>query len=152
MKVIFLDIDGVLKEDRQGSPFLGESFELLRGVVDATGAKLVMSSSWKVKYRDFVDSGYRTDNADILGLYRELTRFGLSIYDCTPLIRTEHALRRPEEIREYLKSTDGIERYCIIDDRSEFVWAELADRLVLTDTCLKPDTAARATAMLLGED
>lgn len=152
MKIIFLDIDGVLKEDKQGSPFLGKSFDLLKSVVDATGAKLVMSSSWKVKYKDFVDSGYRTDNADILGLYKELSRHGLTVYDYTPLIRTEHTLRRPEEIREYLKSADGVEGYCIIDDRSEFAWAELADRLVLTDICLKTDTAAKATAMLLGEN
>lgn len=132
MKIIFLDIDGVIKEDFQGAPFLDESFCALKEIVDRTDAKLVMSSTWKVKYKAFVDNGYKTDIYDIQRLYDALCRYGLAIYDYTPLFRIEHELRRPTEIREYLKNTDNIESFCILDDRDEFLWDELSGNLVLT--------------------
>ena len=132
MKIIFLDIDGVLKEDRQGAPFLGESFSLLKTLVDRTGAKLVMSSSWKVKYKAFVDNGFKTDIEDIKKLYAVLTEYGLSIFDYTPYLNIEKAIRRPTEIREYLAAAKDVEGFCILDDRDEFDWAELRGNLVLT--------------------
>ena len=132
MKVIFLDIDGVIKEDRGGAPFLDESLDLLKDVVDKTGAKIVMSSTWKVKYRAFVDNGYKTDIEDIQKLYDVLTKHGLSIYDGTPLYRIEKTVRRPTEIKDYLCNAENVESFCIIDDRDEFEWDELTENLVLT--------------------
>ena len=47
MKVIFLDIDGVLNYN--GSSFLSEDkIILLRNILRRTGAKLVLSSSWRI--------------------------------------------------------------------------------------------------------
>ena len=132
VKIIFLDIDGVLKEDKQGAPFLDVSLALLETLVKKTGAKLVMSSTWKTKYKNFIDSG-KTEFADIKRLFDTLKAHGLEIYDSTPLLKeTEKPLRRPAEIRAYLASTDNVDSFCIIDDRSEFEWAELESRLVLT--------------------
>ena len=130
MKIIFLDIDGVLKEDRQGAPFLDESFILLKELVDITGAVLVMSSSWKVKYKAFVDNGYKTDIDDIKALYAVLRRNGLSVYDYTPYLNIEKAVRRPTEIREYLAAAKDVENFCILDDRDEFDWGDLNKKLV----------------------
>ncbi len=149
MKIIFLDIDGVIKEDRQGVPFLDESFVVLKKIVDETGAKLVMSSTWKTKYKAFVDNGYKTDIEDILMLYNALCKHELSIFDYTPLLKIERELRRPAEIREYLKSTNDIESFCILDDRDEFLWAELSENLVLT--CLGADENGEKTAHLSAE-
>lgn len=132
MKVIFLDIDGVIKEDKGGAPFLDESLSLLKSVVDQTGAKIVMSSTWKTKYKNFVENGYKTDIEDIQKLYDVLTKHGLSIYDGTPLYRIEKTVRRPTEIKDYLYHNEDIERFCIIDDRDEFEWDELTENLVLT--------------------
>lgn len=133
MKYIFLDIDGVIKEDRQGAPFLDESLEVLADIVDRTGAKLVMSSTWKVKYKAFVDNGYKTDIEDISSLYNALTKHGLSIFDYTRYLGdVDRPLRRPAEIREYLDNVKDVESFCILDDRDEFLWAELAENLVLT--------------------
>ena len=132
MKVIFLDIDGVIKEDRGGAPFLDESLSLLKSVVDQTGAKIVMSSTWKTKYKNFVENGYKTDIEDIQRLYDALTKHGLSIYDGTPLYRIEKTVRRPTEIKDYLCHNGDIESFCIIDDRDEFEWNELTENLVLT--------------------
>lgn len=132
MKIIFLDIDGVIKEDFGGAPFLDESLSLLKQIVDETDAKIVMSSTWKTKYKNFVDNGYKTDIEDIQRLYDALTKHGLSIFDGTPLYRIEKTVRRPTEIKEYLCNTEDVESFCIIDDRDEFEWDELTDNLVLT--------------------
>ena len=132
MKIIFLDIDGVIKEDYSGAPFLDESLSLLKSVVDRTDAKIVMSSTWKTKYKNFVENGYKTDIEDIRRLYDVLTKHGLAIYDGTPLYRIEKTVRRPTEIKEYLCNAKNIENFCIIDDRDEFEWDELTDNLVLT--------------------
>ena len=132
MKIIFLDIDGVLKEDKQGAPFLGDSFSLLKTLVDRTGAKLVMSSSWKDKCKAYIDNGCRTDINDIMNLFVALSVFDLSIFDYTPSLNIEKTIRRPAEIREYLASAEDVESFCILDDRDEFEWAELADNLILT--------------------
>ena len=45
MKVIFLDIDGVLKDDHYDAEFQDECFERLKRIVDATGAIIILSSS-----------------------------------------------------------------------------------------------------------
>lgn len=144
MKIIFLDIDGVLKEDKQGAPFLGESFALLKTLVDRTGAKLVMSSSWKVKYKAFVDNGYKTDINDIINLFAVLSAFGLSIFDYTPYLNIEKSQRRPTEIREYLTAAKDVESFCILDDRDEFDWADLRENLVLTFLSKTPDGEKQA--------
>jgi len=52
MKVIFLDIDGVLAvchkdRDDYGSFFHEEYVENLKSIIDQTGAKIVISSSWR---------------------------------------------------------------------------------------------------------
>ncbi len=82
MKIIFLDIDGVIKEDYGGAPFLDESLSQLKNVVDRTGAKIVMSSTWKVKYKNFVDNGYKTDIEDIQRLYDLNKRLSLQRGGC----------------------------------------------------------------------
>ena len=52
MKLIFLDIDGVLAlmykdRDDYGSLFHPEFVENLKSIIDATGAKIVISSTWR---------------------------------------------------------------------------------------------------------
>ena len=132
MKIVFLDIDGVIKEDFQGAPFLDGSLEMLKKIVDETGAKIVMSSTWKVKYKAFVDNGYQTDIYDIQRLYDALCRYGLGVYDYTPYLYVDRPIRRPTEIREFLDGTENVESFCILDDRDEFLWGELEKNLVLT--------------------
>ena len=51
-KIIFLDIDGVLNVIGQGHDEFGQIFhkhfeDNLRWVIDKTGAKIVISSSWR---------------------------------------------------------------------------------------------------------
>ncbi len=58
MKVIFLDIDGVLKEEDYDAEFKDECFARLKRIVDATGAEIILSSSWRIHYWEFVENGY----------------------------------------------------------------------------------------------
>ena len=57
MKIIFLDVDGVLNckssKSRCGG-FLGiddSKVKLLKEIIDITGAKIVLSSSWRYGWR-----------------------------------------------------------------------------------------------------
>jgi hypothetical protein len=78
MKIIFLDIDGVLNNvycesrDKFGCTFHSNFVDNLRSIIDKTGAKIVISSSW------------RTDGLDImkdLWKYRDLPG---EVIDVTP--------------------------------------------------------------------
>lgn len=60
MKVIFLDLDGVLavnyqQEDDYGSGFHPAFVANLKSIIDATGAKIVVSSSWRKGGHSFPD-------------------------------------------------------------------------------------------------
>ena len=53
MKIIFLDIDGVLNvipqgRDEYGAIFHPEFVANLKHIIDKTGAKLVISSTWRM--------------------------------------------------------------------------------------------------------
>ena len=50
LKVIFLDVDGVLNSKQDGNSIklrTDSHFRLLQEIVKATGAKIVLSSSWR---------------------------------------------------------------------------------------------------------
>lgn len=47
MKVIFLDFDGVITTLRSNWSLYKEKMLLLKRIVDATGAKIVISGSWR---------------------------------------------------------------------------------------------------------
>lgn len=89
MKIIFLDVDGVLTYDGSGtSDSMGldvSRIRLLRKIVDETGAKIVLSSSWK--------HGYSKINGAKREFYKTLERHlavcGLEIYDITDNIKSE---------------------------------------------------------------
>ena len=100
MKVIFTDIDGVLNEDttptRTKSHVLfidKEKLLRLKRIVDATGAKIVLSSTWRYgrnnpKY-----------NGDFLELQEAFRKVGLEFYSYTP--EDVFGIRRGMEIKAW---------------------------------------------------
>lgn len=131
-KIIFLDVDGVLnpmrnirKRRTEGKNTVSYKIELdkenlkyLKRLVDETGAKIVVSSSWRI-------GGF--NNASIDNLARQLRRLSLNIYGFTPI---SNARYRGDEIREYIKnSIIPIKGFVILDDDSDM--GELIDHLVL---------------------
>lgn len=116
MKVIFLDVDGVLKEEDCNAEFKDDCFERLKEIVDATGAEIILDSSWRIDYWDFVENNYQTTDSQILDLYNHFEKYGLKVAG-----RTDDTLRsgpdsRPSEIRRWLANQPDIDNFCIIDD------------------------------------
>lgn len=118
MKVVFLDIDGVLNSFRTAICFGGYPFEvdgkdrsmfdevglgLIRGIVARADAKVVLSSSWRITHR-FDKVGKALD---------------LPIIDRTPSLTGG----RGKEIQHWLdaETSPAIECYAIVDDDSDML-------------------------------
>ena len=110
MKVIFLDIDGVLNSDEyidkvkrlnlQGieKEIDIEKVKILKKIIDETGAKVVLSSSWRY-----------TKNAKYLK--ELLSEYGIYV-DSTPFMQNERGL----EIKQWLSYNPDVEDFIILDD------------------------------------
>ena len=101
IKVIFLDVDGVLNSDRTvrrtkgGYTFVGNrQMKNLKHIINMTGAKVVLSSDWRY---DRDDPRY---NGDYLELEAELLKCGIRLYGFTPELPSCH---RGMEIDCWLK-------------------------------------------------
>lgn len=127
MKVIFLDIDGVLNnelftimlhdrllgkeqyyqcfKDLGEMPFDYRSCYILQALIRDTGAKVVLSSTWRLSQKH------------IDGIKRYA---GIEIHDKTPRIIDKSGCRG-DEIQLYLHEHPEIENYVIIDDDSDML-------------------------------
>ena len=125
MKVIFLDIDGVLNytqwytNDRNPGNINGEEGDLdplcvnrIINICNNTGAKVVISSDWRISW---------------YGTQLRLARMGLDenyILDKTPeriwitIPGFDHS--RGAEINDWLEMHPECDKYAIIDDRTDF--------------------------------
>lgn len=112
MKVIFLDIDGVLNTPKTirkfGFDFIDDILvSLVARICRETGARIVLSSSW------------RTEEKDLNIARQALERHNLEIHSCTPVIKREWKegcwVRRHEEISAWLEEKE-VERFAILDD------------------------------------
>ena len=129
MKVIFLDIDGVLNSaeyDRQRTEKDGNidttRLPLLKDLADETKAVIVLSSSWrKLWERDVCQFEEGKEINRIFNLY------GLEIYDKTPVLGS-----RKTEIGAWLENNPKTKSFVILDDML-FGWEELSPFLVRTD-------------------
>ena len=113
MKIVFLDFDGVLNSEKylRASDLTGvainkEKLLLLKRVIDETGAKIVLTTSWR--------SHWDKEVCDETGIIINKLFFsvGLEIFDKTP----EPSLRREEEIKAWLNSHSDIENFVVLDD------------------------------------
>lgn len=150
MKVIFLDIDGVVNcydtKERAPSKVVGVEQRLIthiKEIVDATGAKLVLSSTWRKDWAfdllDGIDWRYLRD---------EFAKQDLYFMDYTPSRRDSH---RGEEIKEWLESTEyDIESYVVIDDEMFDIWDLHDGHMVQTSamTGIKPGAVKMAIEIL----
>ena len=124
IKVIFLDVDGVLnsydwfysnqknsnKNNKPIAPLDDKAIHILSKIVNSTNAKIVLSSSWRVK---------SDDSESMLELREKFNEYGISIFDKTGWSRKRKS--RGWEIREWLKENRklyNITSFVIIDDDS----------------------------------
>ena len=154
MKVLFLDFDGVLNSQKylrlnggDGVSIDPSRMTLLRQIVLACDAKIVLSTSWR--------EHWDLDPARCAPEWRPtgelLARYGIEILDRTP--KYGGGYDRDLEIRAWLTAhEDEVESFAILDDQ-RFGWGDLEERLVRTDMKigrgLMDDHVERAIALLL---
>lgn len=116
MKIIFLDIDGVVNcistKVRAPSKVVGVEQRLIsriKQIVEATGAKLVLSSTWRQDW--FYE---HMGGNDWPYLRDEFAKQNLYFIDHTPLHKDRN---RGREIQDWLENTSyDVTSYVIIDD------------------------------------
>lgn len=119
MKIIFLDVDGVLNNEVCDGNVLDEKIDLLKQLVNVTQAKIVLSSSWRrgYKLREKANPTIRDmyEMEMLQKLERKLFEKDLEIFDYTPIISSKC---RGLEITEWLelKKENSINGFVILDD------------------------------------
>lgn len=141
MKLIFLDIDGVLNTSetfkrrhyeykKTGIYNLEiDDFRLnyLKQIVDCTNAKIVLSSTWR--------SGFEKKDNKIIPIYYKtkqlvdiFEKYGLEFYDITPYDKNRY---RENEILKYLENREDIESFIVVDDECADLKRFINNELVL---------------------
>lgn len=116
MKIIFLDVDGVLNTSRATTvlSLSRGAIKRLQGIIEATEAKIVLSSTWRI--RDTSQFGAEPYNK----LVKALKYRGLELYGETPRL-SQLSKSRGHEINEWLKDAGPIDKYAIVDDDSDML-------------------------------
>lgn len=125
MKIIFLDLDGVLNNWYHPDLIARENLNILKKILALSKAKIVLTSSNKYPLQ-------RQNIKNITGSYLEkyvkiIQNEGISIYDVTPYVKEDRSL----EIKAYLESNTNITDFVIIDD--ELVEPDFLKYQVLLD-------------------
>ena len=152
MKIIFLDIDGVLNcesayrngecqyqewvwEDGRKGPFQRfcvRSKELLNRLIDETGAKIVISSTWRHSGIEFMKKVWNMEemSGEIIGITPSLRTKGLHIprgmeiaYYLNNDLQFNH-INWDEVIQQEYMDKSGVENYIIIDDDSDMLYGQ----------------------------
>lgn len=132
MKIIFLDIDGVLnckstRERIDGIYFVEDNkIDFLKEIIECTDAKVVLSSTWRIGWVWMQNNPNYHDKHFIM-LRDKLQEHGIELYDKTPIMSGEH---RGREIDEWLRCHPDVESFVILDDDSDM--DEHIGRLVKT--------------------
>jgi hypothetical protein len=113
MKIIFLDIDGVVKNPKNHSEWYQESINLINKLCLATGAKIVISSNWKLLKK--------------ISFFNEL--FDNNVIGVTPDVQQQDYCKEPE-VLAYVRQ-NKIEDWIAIDDKA-YEYPRQAHKLVLT--------------------
>lgn len=128
MKVIFLDIDGVLNSDTdffelrkfghpineiKGSKVINRGcLALLQQIIEDTDAKIVLSSTWRMHYS--LEEMHEMFTARDFSLPFDVW------HDITPTLShgfsDDHTRHRGAEIRDYLDAHPEVEKFVILDD------------------------------------
>ena len=112
MKVLFLDIDGVMNHEAlfgKGiyaiDPIGEQHLILLKQIVDETGVEIVLSSSWRCceNARDKVS--------------KSLSNMGMKFISTTPVFRA--SLERSLEIQDWLDNHPEVVEFAILDDDAD---------------------------------
>ena len=141
MKVIFLDIDGVLNvishdHDEFGSQFHKHFVENLRRIIHMTGAKIVISSSWRKNGLEEMQAMWKHRNypGEVIDVTPSLyLKKGGGIQFWNDKIRQHptpkihgYSIPRGAEIEYWLKNEakEPVESYVILDDDTDMLLSQ----------------------------
>ena len=138
MKIIFLDIDGVLNTPKSSSRcenhigIDGDKILRLKKIVDETNAKIVLISTWKENWEGLKSRKiYQDCFANYLDV--KFQKYNLEVYDKTPNRYEGIFLGRGEGILAYLEDKK-IESFVIIDDlQFDYDSCDLTDYFIQTN-------------------
>lgn len=128
IKVLFLDIDGVLCLHEYGVVNWDDNIDdyvfdeqccrRLKEILDATGCKLALSSSWRLQKKD------------CLNILRQLKPFGITSADF--IGGTPNLQHRGDEVMTFVEQHPEIGTFVAVDDEDFSGDRFPADRLALT--------------------
>lgn len=110
MKCIFLDFDGVINNWNHFEGVATENANILKRLIEISGAKVVATSSNKYCLQRNPNAHYYA--SEFYNVYaKPLNDFGIEIFALTPDEKSNRSL----EIKKYLEDND-VEEYVILDD------------------------------------
>lgn len=135
MKVIFLDVDGVLnsiddlmeyteKNNIKGGivydDIADKRLKLLKQLVDKTNAEIVISSSWRIPWLRNGKPKILNPEGLLYKLTKKLSDYNLTYIDVTPhLYDITTRFYRGDEIRTWLLEHPEVETFVILDDEDD---------------------------------
>jgi hypothetical protein len=140
MRIIFLDIDGVLNSWASCYKITTEKLQLLNSLIEQTGAKIVISSSWRIgskDVKDFIEKNFKKSNFR-LDNFKDVTNRecieNIFYNDNIIGLTDTFGPSRGDEIKRWLDIyCDDVESYVIFDDETNMLDEQL-EHLVQTDT------------------
>ena len=137
-KIIFLDFDGVVTTVKSHWRFDAEKMALLGEILDATDAKIVITSSWR-RYTledtiDFITKREKERGCVPFAFPDRVIDITQRMYAfCFPNMDKHYGVVRGEEIRRWQEENDACEcPYVILDDDTDMLlWQK--DNFVQTD-------------------
>ena len=142
MKVIFLDIDGVLNDAFTIQSLLDDMptkdhLDCLKAIVDTTGAEIVLSSTWRL---------FPSARNDVRN---SLDKVGLKFID-----KTKELMKgRGAEIQEWLDRHPEVDKFVILDDDDSDIKPFFPKNIVKTTMYhgLLPEHVEKAISILNAE-
>lgn len=151
MKIIFLDIDGVISTQKSNYTLDKDACDLLGKIIDATDARIVISSSWRKNTVEDTKSYFTTIGHFVPFLFPYADRIiGVTIRAYAYIMQGVHlGIPRGVEIKQWIDthihSDNGKDwyykeigvdfNYVILDDDSDML-LEQAEHFIKTDTYL----------------
>jgi len=143
MKIIFLDIDGVLNVipqgyDKYGGEFHEHFVENLRHIIDETDAKIVITSSWRYEGLDTMRNMWADRN--LPGEILDITPNEVFLVKKAKLFEHYDEIDRGHEIKYWLDNHADVESYVILDDDSDMLKEQMDNFVRCSGNRTHPDS------------
>jgi len=142
MKVVFLDIDGVLNASKTFERRYNKwnetgvieleidefRLEYLKEIIDKTDSKIVLSSTWRFFFENN-DGIVVPRNRKGIELYNLFNKYDLEIYDLTT---KNNYLKREDQINLWISNHNDVDSFVVIDDESSDLKSFIGKQLIKT--------------------